>query len=462
MRDPGRRTEIVGLAGMIAPSTLDAVVSAATRAQPAWERLGPDYRADILDRIADLLDNVEIGLVETLTRENGSILGVSRNELLAAARIFRYTAEHTRAALSSPEFHSSGGVELHLQRKPFGVVGCIVPWNAPVILAAQKLAPALAAGNAVILKPSPFSPLVVTALIERMASLLPAGLVSVIHGDADVGNALVMHPGVRMVSFTGGGSTAKAIMRSAAETLVHLHFELGGNDPAIVLADADIPGVACSIVEHAFRRAGQVCYAIKRVYVPRDSLSEFVDAAVSRIEEISVGHGLDSRSTMGPVNNRAQFERIRSLHRKLSAAEVPVVTAGRKVDPESWDEGFYLLPALVVDAPPLSAVVLEEQFGPILPIVGYDDLDEAVALANNTEFGLASSVWSSDVSRASEVAGRIEAGITFVNGHALTPVAQQYAPFGGVKQSGMGWENSRAGLGEYLEYHSVHVVQPAQ
>jgi acyl-CoA reductase-like NAD-dependent aldehyde dehydrogenase len=460
VRDPGRRHEVVGRIGVVDATALDAVIHAASRSQPGWRRLGVEGRADILEHVGDLLELAVDAFAETLTRENGSVLSVSRNEFLAAARVFRFTAEHARVALSAPERHVGAGVELLLERRPFGIVGCIVPWNAPVILAAQKLAPALAAGNAVILKPSPFAPLVLTALVERIASLLPAGLVSVLHGDADVGTALVTHPEVRMVSFTGGGPTAKAIMRSAAGSLTRLHFELGGNDPALVLDDADMGVVGRSIVEHAFRRSGQVCYAIKRVYVPRSGLGEFVEAAVERLSEIRVGHGLDVRSTMGPVNNRLQFEKIRGFHDQLAAAGIPVVTAGERVDVETWNDGYYLLPAVVPDAPPTAPIVLEEQFGPILPIVGYDDLDDAVAMANGTEYGLASSVWSSDVTRAVEVASRVEAGLTFVNGHALTSLAQQSAPFGGVKQSGMGWENSPAGLGEYLEYHSTHVVRP--
>jgi acyl-CoA reductase-like NAD-dependent aldehyde dehydrogenase len=459
VRDPGCIPRVVGRVATVSPETLDTVVRAAAAAQRGWAALDADTRAQTLERIAELLEQMDDRLAETLTLENGSLLAVSRNELRGAARIFRFTAGHARAALSSPERHSADGVELLVERRPFGVVGCIVPWNAPVILAAQKLAPALAAGKAVVLKPSPFSPLVVTALVEGIATLLPAGLVSVVHGDGDVGTALVTHPLVRMISFTGGGPTAKAIMRSAADSLVRLHFELGGNDPAIVLDDADVGDTARSIIEHAFRRSGQVCYAIKRVYVPRAALAEFADAAVARLGELRVGHGLDSRSTMGPVNNRGQFEKIQGFHQRLAADGVPVVTAGDRVDPAGWEAGYYLLPALVPDAPPDSPVVLDEQFGPILPFVGYDTVDDAVAMANGTDYGLASSVWSTDAARAAEVAGRIEAGITFVNGHALTPLAQQHSPFGGVKQSGIGWENSPAGLAEYLEHHSIHMRQ---
>lgn len=457
VRDPGRTEEVVGTIGVIGPDEVDRAVRAAASAQPAWNAIGVEARAAILLRVADHLESAPAELALTLTRENGSLLAVSRNEFLAASRIFRFAADHAVVALAHPERHAGAGGEVVLERRPYGVVAAIVPWNAPVILAAQKIAPALVAGNAVVIKPSPFSPLAVTLVMEHIAMMLPEGMLSVVHGDGDVGTALVQHPDVRMLTFTGGGTTAKAIMRTAADSLVRLHFELGGNDPAVVLDDVAIGDTARTIIDHSFRRAGQVCYAIKRVYVPRGMLPEFVDAARESLGRFQVGHGLDERSTMGPVNNRGQLEKIRGLHQGLAAAGVPFITGGEAVDPATWDGGYYLLPTIVPDAPPDAEVVLDEQFGPILPIVAYDRLDDAIAMANGTEFGLASSVWSSDLTRAQSVAGRIEAGITFVNGHALTPIAQQFAPFGGVKQSGVGWENSPAGLSEYLEYHTVHL-----
>ncbi|HEY8588962.1 MAG TPA: aldehyde dehydrogenase family protein [Naasia sp.] len=457
VRDPGRTSDVVGLVHAVSPEQVDEVARAAAAAQPGWEAAGVAARAALLLRVADLLEADTAELAPTLTRENGALVAVSRNEFLAAARIFRFTAEHAITALSEPERHRGPGGEVVVERRPFGVIAAIVPWNAPLILAAQKIAPALAAGNTVILKPSPFAPITVTLVLRRIAELLPEAVVSVLHGDGDVGEALIRHPDVRKVTFTGGGATARSIMRTAADSLVRLHFELGGNDPAIVLDDADVESTARTIVDSAFRRAGQVCYAIKRVYVPRTHLAPFLDAALDELSSHRVGHGLDERSTMGPVNNRGQFDRIANLHEELRASGTPVHTVGEAVDGTAWGDGCYLLPALVPDAPPGSRLVVEEQFGPILPIVAYDDEEQAIAMANGTEFGLASSVWSSDPDRAQGVARGIEAGLTFINGHQLTPVAQQFAPFGGVKQSGMGWENSPAGLGEYLEYHTLHL-----
>ncbi len=350
---------------------------------------------------------------------------------------------------------------VRVERRPLGVVACIVPWNAPVVLAAQKIGPALVAGNAVIVKPSPFAPLAVSLALTRIASLLPPGVLNVVHGDSDVGAALVANREVHKVSFTGGGPAAKLIMKSAADTLTRIHFELGGNDPAIVLDDADLERTADQISAQAFQRAGQVCYAIKRVYLPRALVPDFSEAMLDRVGSIAVGHGLDPEATMGPVNNRPQLDRIRAIHFRLAEAGADVRTTGRVLSPDRWDEGYYLRPAVVVDADPRDPLVLEEQFGPILPIVGYDTEEQAIEMANATEYGLGSSVWGSDPERAESVASRMEAGLAFVNHHtALSPLGQKHVPFGGIKQSGIGWENSPSGLGEYLEFRSLLIPGP--
>lgn len=459
VRDPGRTRDVVGTAGVVDAASVGDVVAAAAAAQPAWAARGVEERADVLLRACTIIEAVADELATTLTRENGALLPVSRNEFDAASRVFRFATEHALSALSRPERHAGAGGSITIERRPYGVVAAIVPWNAPVVLAAQKVAPALAAGNAIVLKPSPYAPLAVTILLEQIANSLPAGVLNVVHGDAEVGAALVSDPHVRMLTFTGGATGAKAIIRNAADSLIRLHFELGGNDPALVLDGADLESTAQAIVDQAFRRCGQVCYAIKRVYVPRRHRATFADIALDHLARYRIGHGLDPRTTMGPVNNSVQVDRVNTFLGQLDAAGVPIERRGDAVDPDAWEDGHFITPVIVPDAPSDAPVVLDEQFGPILPIVAYDDVDEAVEMANATQFGLASSVWSSDVDHAQSVARRIDAGMTFVNGHTLTPVAQQFAPFGGVKHSGIGWENSSVGLAEYLEYHSVHLPE---
>ena len=462
--DPGRLRDVVGTVTTASASDIDRVVDIARRAQVAWQRQGVQERAALLLRAASELEVENEDLAILLTRENGSVLSISRRELISAARVLRNTAESGLELLGEGELFVEAASWVRVERRPYGVVGCIVPWNAPVILTAQKIGPALVAGNTVIVKPSPSAPLAVSFILRRFASFFPPGVINVVHGDGKVGAALIAHRDVRKISFTGGGPTAKVIMRAAADSLTKIHFELGGNDPAMVLDDADLELTADKIASQAFRRAGQVCYAIKRVYAPRAMAGELGDAILERVGRLIVGHGLDPEATMGPVNNRLQFEKLRAIHDQLTASGARITTTGRVLHPEEWENGYYLRPAVVLNADPADAIVTDEQFGPILPIVSYDSEDEAVDLANGTEYGLGSSVWSSDPERAVAFASRIEAGMTFINEHGLSALGQKHVPFGGIKQSGIGWENSPAGLAEYLEFHSInfHSVEEAK
>ncbi|HET6299902.1 aldehyde dehydrogenase family protein [Microbacterium sp.] len=457
--DPGRFDEVVGEVAVASPEDIDRVVREADAAAAAWARQGPDARAEALLAAARDFDAVDDALAELLTRENGSVLAVSQREVSLVPHLLRMAVDLGLEALAQPVVEEA---TVSLRRRPYGVVACIVPWNAPVVLALQKVGPALIAGNTVIVKPSPNAPLAVTRILQRIAAHLPEGVLSVVNGGGEVGSALVAHPAVRKVSFTGGEAVARQIMALAAESFTRVHFELGGNDPAIVLDDADVEGAAEAIVSHAFRRSGQVCYAIKRVYVPRRLLDDFSDAAFAAMDRFVVGHGLDPDATMGPVNNEGQFERVRRLHDGLRARGARVETGGVRLDPGGWERGWYVQPSLVRDADPHDEIVMAEQFGPILPIVAYDDETDAVAHANGTEYGLCSSIWSADLDRAREVAERLEAGITFVNEHALSPAGRRALPFGGVKRSGVGWEGASAGIDEYLQFHGIQVAEAAR
>lgn len=460
MINPSRVAEIAGRIRISTSPEIDAAVDAAALAQRAWAATEVEERAERLERIAQRIETCAGELAQTLAREVGTVIPMASGELKTAATLFRLMAGHARTDLLRRQEITGEDARLQISRRPYGVVACIVPWNAPAVLAAQKVAPALAAGNAVVVKPSPFAPLTVTAMLTEAASELPDGLVQVVNGGADVGGALVEHPRIAKVSFTGGGTTAASIMRAAAARLTAVHFELGGNDPAIVLDDADPQQAANGIIASAFCRSGQICYAVKRVYVPRHRADAYRDALVAAAERLRVGDALDPRSTMGPVNNSAQLGRIRLLDERARAAGRTVLTTGTRVEPDAWDSGYFLQPALVLDAEHHDEVVSVEQFGPILPIVTYDTEQEALAMANDTVYGLGASVWSSDIDRAMHIAAGIESGVSFVNAHVQSDLALREMPFGGVKQSGMGWENSAEGLGEYLQFHSVdaHLV----
>ncbi len=326
-----------------------------------------------------------------------------------------------------------------------------------MVLTMQKVAPALAAGNAIVIKPSPFAPMAVTTALMSVADLFPAGLLSVIHGEGDVGTALVKHPLVRKVSFTGGGRIAKSIMKDAAESLTGVHFELGGNDPAIVLNDAELDTVVPKIAAGVFRRSGQVCFAIKRIYVPDSLYEQFYDQFCSVVDQYQIGHQLDDRATFGPMNNANQYRFVKELAERVRQTNARLVELGQILQSENWNNGYYLRPMVVRDARPEHEVVTCEQFGPLIPIVRYHKEDEVIHWVNATEYGLGSSIWTSDEERATQLAGQIEAGMTFVNGAGQSILGHEMMPFGGIKQSGIGRENSPVGLAEYVEYYALNV-----
>jgi acyl-CoA reductase-like NAD-dependent aldehyde dehydrogenase len=456
VRNPSRRSEIVGEFTPATPDDVDAALAAAARAQPAWAATSIAERVVALLRVADAIDARAEELGMLLAREAGIPIGEARGEARIAAAGFRNAAGFADELLTPAEFPAGDGF-VRVGHRPIGVVVGIVPWNAPLALAAQKLAPALAAGNAIVLKPSPVAPLAVSALVRLVAAQLPEGLAGLVVGDGDVGVRLIEDPRVRKISFTGGGATARAIMRSAATSLTKIHFELGGNDAAIVLDDADLGMTAERLAQTAFRRAGQVCYAVKRVYLPQSRAAEFTEALVAAVDALTVGDAIDERAAMGPVVNAAQFASVTALGDAATASGRRVLNLGDVLDEPGWGGGWFLRPRVVTDAEQHDPLVQTEQFGPILPLVGYASDDDAVALANDTEYGLGSSVWSADRERALAVAGRLDAGLTFVNHHRLSMTGFRHIPFGGVKQSGMGWENSPAGLAEYLNFHSIDV-----
>ncbi|BDZ46255.1 aldehyde dehydrogenase [Naasia aerilata] len=395
VRNPGRRSEIVGTVVDGTLEDVEAAVAAAVAAARGWAATTPEERIALFARIADEIDAAAEDLATLVARENGSVRSIIRRELIGASHAFR-DIEGYLAEKLAPRDYPSGtpGSFVRVERKPFGVVACIVPWNAPLILTANKIAPALAAGNAIVLKPSPFAPLGVTLIGRIAASILPAGVVNIVNGGGEVGGAITSHPEVRKISFTGGGETARHIMRAAAEQLKGVHFELGGNDPAIVLDDADLEVTVDRIVDSAFRRSGQVCFAVKRIYVPQAQAEEFRRLLVERVDRIAVGDPLDERATMGPVNNEGQLTKVQGLLERTQAAGRDVRVLGTKLSPEQWEEGLFSLPAVVLDAQQDDEIVREEQFGPILPVIAYETEEEAIALANDTEYGLCSSVWS--------------------------------------------------------------------
>ena len=437
--NPARPSEVVG--ELAETSDVGAVVDGAARAQRGWAGVPLDERCAA---VAAALEPVEPRLEELaglLARESGKPRTDSRGELGFALTFARWATSRAPEVLADEQVDDALG-RLVQRRVPYGVVAAVTPWNAPVILAMLKVAPALCAGNAIVVKPSPLAPFAVTEVLQVMAAGLPDGLLRVVHGGPDVGGALIAHPQVRKAAFTGGEVTGRAIAHAAAERLVPAVLELGGNDPAVLLDDAALTDDALErLVMASFATAGQVCMAAKRLYVHRSRFDELVEGYLAAAKRVLVtGDPLEDGVTMGPLVTRAAAERVRGLLRDGDAH--PLGTT------RELGSGYFAEPVLVTGVGDEAPLVAQEQFGPAVPLLVFDDEDEVVARANAGELGLGASVWSADEDRAVALASRLEAGFVFVNTHGRTGMSLR-APFGGVKSSGYGREYGDAGLREY-------------
>jgi acyl-CoA reductase-like NAD-dependent aldehyde dehydrogenase len=455
VRDPGRLTNVVGRVAQATVEHVNDAVEAAHAAFQTWRHTTLDERIEVLYKIENLLKEEATELAATLSRENGVLYSTSLGEIDMAVRTIQATVKNVKSFFE-PVIKEDGDSWVSVEKRPIGVIAGIIPWNAPMVLTMQKVAPAIVTGNTLVMKPSPNSPMAVSMILKKVASFLPPGVINVIHGDAEVGSALNKHRYVRKISFTGGGQIAKYIMKDAADSLKNVHFELGGNDPAIVLDDADIDDIIPKIVGSAFRRSGQVCFAIKRVYVPETLYDMFYEKICQFVSHYKIGHGLDERATFAPVNNKNQYDSVNKLIERIKNSNAKLVQLGEKLEPENWDNGYYIQPAVVRDVDPKQEIVTCEQFGPIIPLVSYRNEDEVVKMANDTEYGLGSSIWTSNFERGLRIARQIEAGMTFINGAGQSHLGYELMPFGGVKQSGIGRENSEIGLVEFIEYHAIN------
>ena len=431
--------ELVGKAPVHNVAVLDAAIEAAEKAQPAWAALGHDKRGEILLKAADAIDENAEALAQLLSREQGKPLNGpnARFEIGGASAWLRTSA----TAQLKPEVvldDESGHAEIIY--RPIGVVGAIGPWNWPIMITIWQIAPALRMGNAVVVKPSEYTPLSVLALIHIMNSVLPADVLACVSGDREVGARLSSHPAIGKVMFTGSTATGKAIIRSSADTVKRLTLELGGNDAGIVLPDVNPKAIAEDLFWGAFINTGQTCAAMKRLYVHEDVYEDVVNEVAAIAAAMPMGIGTDENNVLGPVQNKAQFDIVDRLVESAKSAGARIVVGG---NPDRNQPGYFYPATIVADIPNDNPLVQEEQFGPVLPIIKYSTLDEAIAMANGVEVGLGGSVWSADPSKAREIAAQIQSGTVWINSHGgVHPMI----PFGGSKQSGYGLEHGIEGL----------------
>ncbi len=459
LRDALRKIDVVdpctGEVFAVAPDAdaadVERAVAAAKAAWPAWREASVSERGDFLRAMAAAIKQHADELCALLVQETGRPLGLAQFEILHLATGY---LEYYAGLQVKPELiveDDTRRVELH--RKPLGVVGAIVPWNAPVFIACNKIAPALAAGNTIVLKTAPTTPLTTLRLGELWADIVPAGVVSILSGGNEAGAVLVAHPDVAKITFTGSTETGRKIMAAAAPTLKRVTLELGGNDAAIVLPDADVAAIAPAIFAFAFFNSGQVCAVIKRLYVHDSIYDAMCDAIAAMASAAVVAPGSAANAEFGPVQNKAQFAKV--LHYLAEAKAAGKVIAGGE---PAEGVGYFVPLTVVRDVTDGSAIVDEEPFGPILPIIRYSDIDEVVARANASPFALGGSVWGSDTNAAAKVAARLDSGSVWVNQHcALDP----QVPFPANKQSGFGVEGGVEGLYPYLALQTINVAKPA-
>ncbi|MGR3815767.1 MAG: aldehyde dehydrogenase family protein [Cognatishimia activa] len=461
--NPARPSELVGHAAAATKEDMNAAVEAAHAAFPSWAELGYKARAEKLREIAKALtaDEDDVKYRSRLfTREHGKI---ARETLLEMSRLgdrfMQAAAYGERMAIDEVMGPAEVGPQFDtvVMRQPRGVAALIVPWNWPLSILGAKLPQALVAGNTVVVKPSEDSAMAPVLTLQIIADLLPPGVINIITGDAkQIGDTLTGHPLVRMVNFTGSIGVGKHVMKVAAENLTPVTLELGGNDAAIVLEDAVLDEEAFNkMYWGAFGSSGQICMAMKRLYVHESRYDDVVDGFTAACERAVIGDGLLPETTMGPVNNARQFKVVTDMIAEARAKGADLKECGQVPDEELYSGGGYFQkPALVYDADPALSMVKNEQFGPCLPIMKFSTEDEAITAANDSIFGLCSSIWSQDSERVMRLARRLEAGYTYVNGHG--PMAQDgRGPFGGFKQSGIGRNLGYDGVLAFAEPHSV-------
>ena len=457
----GRLVEGAGTIDVVNPATeqtvarcpvaseqqLNDAVAAAKAAFPAWSARPQAERRAMVARLADALAARTEEFASLLTAEQGKPLDQARYELMGAIAALRAFADMT---IEPKVLRDAGSHRIVELRSPLGVVAAITPWNFPLILLMNKLGPALVAGNTMVAKPAPTTPLT-TLLFGALANdILPVGVLNILADRNDLGGLLTAHPDVAKVSFTGSTATGRKVMASAASTVKRVTLELGGNDAAIILDDVDPVAIAGRVFQGAMMNAGQICVAVKRAYVPAAMYDVFCDELARLATAAVVDDGANQGAQIGPVQNRQQYDKLK-LFLADAHAHGTVIAGGDVID----RPGYFVQPTIVRDIADDARLVREEQFGPVLPVLKYTDIDEVIDRANDSDFGLAGSVWGKDLARATAVAERINSGTIWVNQHLAI---DNSIPFRGAKQSGLGGELGEAGLHEYTQARIINAV----
>ncbi|MEM9699394.1 MAG: aldehyde dehydrogenase family protein [Pseudomonadota bacterium] len=427
---------------------LNEAVAAASAAQKEWEKTSMEERRAKIEALSAALAENEAELARLITLEQGKPLPEATGEVQWSVGYLAHTATLT---LPDRVIQDDDDFFIETRHKPLGVVGGIIAWNFPLLLCAWKIGPALMAGNALVLKPAPTTPVAALKLAEICADIFPAGLINIITDNNDLGQKMTEHPGISKIGFTGSSDTGKKIMASAAAGMKRVTLEMGGNDPSIVLPDVDVKAAAEKVFGGAFLNAGQVCLAVKRAYVHDDIYDDFCTELQGIASQAVLGDGLQQGTTIGPIQNKAQYEKVKG-YLEDAKANGEIIAGGEA--PEG--KGYFVQPTIVRNVKDGDKIVDEEQFGPILPVIRFDNVDDVIARANASDYGLGGAVHSKDVEKATEIAGRIESGTVWVN--QQTNIGP-HIPMAGFKGSGLGVEQSTEGLAEYTQMQVINVAR---
>jgi aldehyde dehydrogenase (NAD+) len=445
--------EVIAKVPACGKDELDRAVGAARRAFKDWRRTSHEERQGVVQGIAAAIKDNADELFRLLTSEQGKPHEQAKAEIYGAAGL---AAAQSTLTLDDVVNQDDDTRLSRTRRVPVGVVGGIVPWNFPVMMAIQKIVPALVAGCTIVLKPSPFTPLTTLRIAELIKDIVPAGTVNIITGPDELGPLITEHADIDKITFTGSTATGKKIMEGASRDLKRITLELGGNDASIVLPDADVEKLAEQLFWSSFHNAGQVCIAAKRVYIHEDIYDDLASAIAEYAKTVKVGDGSQQGTGVGPIQNRKQYERVLELIQDAKDNGYKFLVGGEGDDPSGT--GYYV-PVTILDNPPEDArIVAEEQFGPVMPLMKFSTIEEAIERANASEYGLAGAVWTKDAKKGVEIAEQLETGTVWVNEFMqLSP----FAPFGGHKQSGFGAEYGIEGLKEFTYPQVITVKRDA-
>lgn len=455
--NPARPNEIVGYYPINTREEDTKAIDSAANAFPGWAKTPMKERVERMRNAVQKIKDAAPEIAKLLSTEHGKPLYDAEGEIGVSLMWMEFACDHAEEVLRNEVIEHSTGKTI-IAKDPKGVISAITPWNYPLSLSTIKIAPALLAGNTMVLKPSPLAPLAVTKVAEMIADEFPKGVLNIVNGESEIGVELTTNPKVAKIAFTGGTRTATHIMKSAADTIKDMTLELGGNDAAVILKDFDVNDDRAMrrLVISNFLTAGQICMIAKRVYVDRAIYDQFVEKYIEAANKwIRVGDPFNKDVTIGPVNNKKQAEFVQSLIDDAVSKGAKAIKLGKVLDQDLFETGYFLQPTLVLDAVYNDPIVVEEQFGPTLPILPFDGDQHAIELVNDSIYGLTSSVWGEE-EHAIEVAKQIQAGTTMINTAAVQGLDVRF-PFGGVKQSGIGREYGKEGILAYTDTHVINI-----